>query len=320
MLIKYYAYYSPFIISFTLPIALLLATFFSIGGMTNNREIIAMSTGGLSLYRILFPVYMVGVISFIFSLALNEMIVPRTEKVRLKIENEHIRRKKSSQKRMHINIYLSNPGGWIYFVRRYEPDYLDGKETYHGKLKGLILTQYYQGSIKERIDAKEAFWKGDTLTFLNGNHRVFDREGLVSMTAFDTLPRPDLKEQPEDFSKQQKAPAEMDIFELAQYINKVRNSGGDTTRLVVDWHYKITMPFANLIFLMIGLPLASIYRRSAFLAGFGLSYVIVFLYWLLLQFGKILGRNGVMSPFWAAWGVNIIFVIAGIVLLLRVRK
>jgi lipopolysaccharide export system permease protein len=312
ILIEYYLNKTPFMLTFALPVSLMLACFFSIGGMTANRELIAMSSSGLSLYRTLTPVYFIGLMVFILSFLLSELLLPKTEKRHYEIYNEYVIQQKVREEQLNINIYLANPAGWIYYVKRYDYD----TQT----LNQITLTKRIKGTVIERIDASSGYWKNDTLCLVKGNIRKFNEAGLTEMASFDTIPIPELHEIPEDFEKERKPPQEMNIFELGQYIKKAKQSGVNTDELEVEWNFKISLPFANLIILMLGLPLSSIYRKSTFLAGFGLTSGFIFTYWFLMQFGRIWGRNGAIAPFWAAWGVNIIFLMTALVILIKIRK
>ena len=49
---KYYFFYLPYFLTFTIPVASLLSTLFSLGILNKNNEITAMKASGASLYRI----------------------------------------------------------------------------------------------------------------------------------------------------------------------------------------------------------------------------------------------------------------------------
>ena len=58
LIILYYVFDLPFIIVLTFPVSMLLATMFSLGRLGGDNEITAMKASGISLYRILFPLYL----------------------------------------------------------------------------------------------------------------------------------------------------------------------------------------------------------------------------------------------------------------------
>jgi lipopolysaccharide export LptBFGC system permease protein LptF len=74
---KYFAYQIPSVLVSIFPVAVLLATLFSLGQLAKDNEITAMKTGGISLYQIIAPVLLVAFLISIFSIILNELVVPR---------------------------------------------------------------------------------------------------------------------------------------------------------------------------------------------------------------------------------------------------
>ena len=57
---EYYLSFFPEILKLLTPVAMLISTLFSIGGLSNNNELTAMKTGGLSLYRLMTPLVLVS--------------------------------------------------------------------------------------------------------------------------------------------------------------------------------------------------------------------------------------------------------------------
>ena len=60
VIVQYYVFYIPYILTWVLPIGMLLASLFSIAQMARFNELSAMKSAGISLYRILLPVAVLG--------------------------------------------------------------------------------------------------------------------------------------------------------------------------------------------------------------------------------------------------------------------
>jgi lipopolysaccharide export system permease protein len=56
LIVTYYLWYVPYVAVLILPMSLLLASLFSVGGLARRQELTAMKATGASLYRILLPV------------------------------------------------------------------------------------------------------------------------------------------------------------------------------------------------------------------------------------------------------------------------
>ena len=130
----------------------------------------------------------------------------------------------------------------------------------------------------------------------------------------------ELPERPEDFSKEEIAPEEMNYRQLGVYIDKLARSGGDVDKYRVDLYVKFSFPFTSLIFAMIGAALSSAKRKPSMATGFGLTLLISFTYYGVLRIGQGLGHSGVIDPLLGAWMGNIVFVVIGGMLLYRANQ
>ena len=72
---RYYVYFIPYIISLTLPVAMLLSALFTMSTFAQYNEIVAQLSSGISLYRLLAPVLILAVLISILAAFFNEFIV-----------------------------------------------------------------------------------------------------------------------------------------------------------------------------------------------------------------------------------------------------
>ena len=68
----------PFIIAQVLPVAVLLAVLIVFCIMIKNNEMIALKSGGVSIFYILKPVLLLGLFFTIFLFVISEVVVPVT--------------------------------------------------------------------------------------------------------------------------------------------------------------------------------------------------------------------------------------------------
>src|SRR5215510_524692 len=87
---QYFFNLAPDVVVKMLPVALLLATFLALGQLNKFGELTAMRAGGLSLLRILAPVYVVASTCVLLSLLLGEYVVPGADRELDRIYNEQI--------------------------------------------------------------------------------------------------------------------------------------------------------------------------------------------------------------------------------------
>jgi lipopolysaccharide export system permease protein len=130
----------------------------------------------------------------------------------------------------------------------------------------------------------------------------------------------DLPEKPSDFQLIQKDVETMGYSELKRYIRKLQSEGYDATRYAVDLHGKIAFPLVSILLAVIGIAFSLRSERSGGIAqGISAGLIIGFSYWLVYAFGMSLGRSGALPPFIAAWFANMLFAVASLFLVRRVK-
>ena len=71
---RLFLYSMPEIINYTFPMSVLLATLMAFGKLSGSSEIVAMKSGGVSYYRMVAPVLIVGFIVSMFSVIWAEKV------------------------------------------------------------------------------------------------------------------------------------------------------------------------------------------------------------------------------------------------------
>jgi lipopolysaccharide export system permease protein len=105
----------------------------------------------------------------------------------------------------------------------------------------------------------------------------------------------------------------MSLLELYRFIKDSEKKGMSEKILTQHWiefWAKSCIPFASLIFVLIGAPLGSQTTRSGTGIGIGMSVVIIFLYYILFAAGKAFAKGAFLPPFYGVWLPN--FIIGGI--------
>ena len=72
---EYYLYSIPFILTYIIPVSLLLGTVFSMGVMSRRNELTALIASGVSLVRIAAPVLVTALLVSIGSAYFNDVVV-----------------------------------------------------------------------------------------------------------------------------------------------------------------------------------------------------------------------------------------------------
>ena len=111
----------------------------------------------------------------------------------------------------------------------------------------------------------------------------------------------------------------MGYEELGRQAAAVYRSGGDPNELLVAREQKLAIPAATLVIMLFGAPLATTAKKGGAAFGVGVALGSTLIYILLLRLFGAIGIAGGLPPVWAAWTPNILFFVAGAVLLIRAR-
>ena len=311
IVVKYYFLYIPFMANLTLPVAVLLSCLFTIGHMVRYNESVALKASGVSLYRILLPLFRIGVLISVLALLFSELVVPSANNRRAYVERVEIKKRPSQDILRRSNIYLQDTPHRLIYIREYASRTRTATD---------VLIQEYDGDrLVDRIDARTMTWEDPIWILKEGEIRTF-RDEEEQFEAFSVLRRSDFAFSPDDIAQRPKDPEEMNVLELRGYIDRIKRMGGDAQHWIADFHLKLSFPFTNLIIVLFGTALASVRRKSGAAIGFGISLFICFVYYTVMEAGRALGRAGDLPPLAAAWIGNGIFGIIGLSLLLKARK
>ncbi len=88
----------------------------------------------------------------------------------------------------------------------------------------------------------------------------------------------------------------------------------------VEIYKKFSIPFASIVFVLIGAPLGIMARKGGMGVGMSLSIGFFLLYWVFLIGGEDLADRQYISPFWAMWAANFLVGAAGLYLTYKTVK
>ncbi|MFH0992385.1 MAG: LptF/LptG family permease [bacterium] len=320
-IIEYYLYFIPEIIKLMTPVALLLGALFVVGRMTNQNEISAIKSSGVSLYRVTLPFILVALVVSLASIYFSGWVVPKATQKRITIERVHMQQ--SGDLLNRYNIIFEESRTQLVSISHY-----NGQT----KIAWRVSIQEFSDSnltvLTRRLDAKQMEWSstidstGKAMagwTLVEGMKRELsgDRQTL---SPFQKLWIGSLSITPDDIEKKQHKPEEMDYSELQEFIKNQKNAGQDVSRWMVDFHSRIAFPFASVVVVLFGVPFASIKRRSGVAIDFGICAAVTFIYLAFMKISNVFGYNGDIHPMATAWMANCIFLVLGVLNLIRIKK
>lgn len=309
----YYRFMFFQIVSWTLPISVLVATLITFGIFSKNNEVTAFKSGGVSLYRVALPVVAVALIIGGLSYLLSEFVLPysnqRMDQLRNKIKGKKTIATASQQK-----LWFAGKGRYIINFLSYDRATRQLGQVQIFELHPTIFR------LTRRVYAQTAKWDGNGWEFQNGWMRSFADDGRT--TTFTPIVAPvrlQYAERPEDFETEVKTPEQMTYGQLRRYIDTVKQSGYAADALTVRLYMKTSWPFLSVVMALIALPFAFRVGKRGALYGVGIGLVLGITYWIIFALSTKLGEVGNLPALLSAWSANILFAIAALYMFLHVE-
>ena len=304
---KLFAYIMPSFLVLTIPMSFLVATLTAFTQLCSDSEVTAMKASRISLYNMIRPVMLFAVLAFTFT-ALTSLVVAPAANHALRV---HLFNMVKARAIVGIEpgVFTSTFDGMVIYVDKMDSlddmtgifisDERSAKEPYaivarRGRLianpESLNVTlAMNQGSILALPRDEQSY---STMDFDSGNLYLDISHALVQRGPSDT-----------DFN-------EIASLELFQELKRARTEGKPTIEIESELHKRLSIPFACLLFGLIGAPLGIRRSRSGKSAGISMALLVFLVYYMVLAAGTNLSDTGKLSPAIAYWLPNVLMTAA----------
>ncbi len=307
-------YNLPLILSNTLPMAILLGAFATIGSLSKTSQLTALSGGGISFVQISRPLFLCGLVLSGVALLSNAWLLPlanREAHYLITTELKGTETLETSSK----NIYLRGDD----FILN-----IDDAFPERGEVTGLSLLLFDADfQLLERFEAVHGQYKdnGDW-TLKDVRHWQFSPE-TRQVTSFEKQEAmiASLKRTPSDLVELWSNPEEMTLTELFRHIGKRTREGHPADAHRIEAQVRLAKSATPLIMILLGIPFALQRGRQAnFSLGFIISLLIFMGYFLLHATFTAFAYAAILPPWIAAWSANILLALVGAWLFLRIQN
>ena len=283
----------PRIIVYTFPMAVLLGALMATSRLSGSSELIVMRTSGQSFSRLVMPIFILTFLISLCAVAFNEYVVPWTNRKYEQVINIEIKRNLNPGVTDHVILRDVQNGkiAHLLYARRYNPE--------NKKLENITIQEFQNEAVIRVENAPNAVWKDGKWFMENGTIYDLGEDGISRTMRF----------------KNQFIP----YGQSPETIQKEHKDYDDATAIVMEIHRRFSLPFASFVFGLVGAPLGVQRERSSSI-GFGLSVVIIFVYYAVMTFLEALGKGHVISAVAAVWLPNLIALICAVYLIKRVNQ
>ena len=308
-------YSLPSFLVLSFPMAVLLSTLLSYGKLSANSELLALRSLGITTPRIIAPAIMISIFMTGLTFYFNDNLVPTSNKLaestlrsgigssfnKQKGRNNIIFSRKGSRIKTNNtptkkNTYLTH----IFYASRFE----------NNMLKEVTVLDFSRENMKQILTANNAIFnkKNSSWLFKDGSLVSTNSIGQTTSIKFKQYEYP-FVEGPLDLAKVPKDASDMSLKEAldAEKIYKKIGDLKEIRKIQVRIQEKFTLPCACLVFGLIGSILGSKSNlRSSKSQGFGLSIILILIYYVISFLCSSFGVKGLLPPIIAAWSPVII--------------
>jgi lipopolysaccharide export system permease protein len=311
---RLFLYYLPGVVVLTIPMSCLLASLLGFGAMSANSELVALKSAGISFSRIVMPLVIAGVFISIIAFAMNETLVPLSERAAANVLRYEVFR--SVPPVFKENVFVREESGGV--LQRVI--YIGAVKPRTGDMTDILVLEFDGGKMKRMVTAPAGGWVDGSWWLYNGQvFEVRPDNSVASLFAFEKQML-NLSMLPSNMESGASKPSEMSLGELYTTIQSASLQGNDTSKLRMLLHLRIAVPWASVVLVLVGAAVGSRPQRSSSSIGLGLSVIIVFAYYVVMSLFKSFGEAGFIPVVIAAWAPNASFLLVGSILTRRANR
>ncbi len=331
LILSFIAYIVPFSLTFTIPWGFLTAILLVFGKMSAENELIALRSSGISIPRTCVTVFLLAAVFAGICLWINIDVAPRAQ-VKMKDALSNIATNNPLAMFGSDKVINEFPGRKIYIEQN------DGPE-----LRNIVVYEMDEESFPIRVVfARRGVLKTDPehgqllLHLFDAQYEERNAEDPTNLmkislgnTAKETTFPISLQEL-YDKAKKKKGLSTMTVSELQDRLKqnqsktvakgdeKQRASEQSAAKTEVSKRFSFSL--ASFAFALIGVPLAITAHRKETTAGFLLSLVVAFVYFIFILIADALKENPKAHPELLIWLPNVLFIGLGLWLFYKLSR
>lgn len=309
VVVHYYILHMPYLFLQSAPFVTLVAGMFTVNRLVKKNEVVAALGAGISAQRLLLPVFLGGVLAAAAMFALREWSGDRIA-ARREALHDMLDRKRLEQR--YEALWLRDLSGSIVRLGTFLPGRggaagaeVEGLEAILRSADGVVV-----------VNANRAAWNPATgrWELEEGVRRVMGQEKEESevseLEGFEFTPRLALT-----YERARDNPLGLSMSEVQDLMRR----DPDHVAYQTLWQYNLTFPLANLVLLLVGLPLMLSYERGGGAERMAAGGLLCLFYFGFDFVFRSLGTEGSLSPVLAGWLPILIFGSVGVVLVDSMR-
>jgi lipopolysaccharide export system permease protein len=308
-------YSIPRFLSFVIPMSVMMAVLLTFIRLSNDKELVALKAGGVSIYGLIPPVLVFCLMGVVLSCLITVYGMPwgtvSMKELTFQVAASHadagLKERTFNDSFKDVMLYINK---------------IDLKKKI---LKDVFIEDKRSQNIVSTVMAPKGrmFAEPDKLVFhLKLYQGTINQVNLENRSAhsinFDSYDvNLDVKKTLTASKDGPKDEDEMSFGDLKAYLKTFSQQNEQYYTALIELHKKFSIPFACFALGILAVPLGIQSESAKRSTGLGLGMVFFLIYYIMLSAGSVFGETGVYPPMVGMWVPNIVLGGLGLFLLIR---
>ena len=307
----YYLNWIPYFMNMYSPMFVFLTVIFFTSKMTQDSEIVAILSSGISYHRMVVPFLISATLIGLLSLGLGLWVIPPASAVRVEFQQKYIPRTRAySGRDLHFKLEDDH------YV------YLESFSGYNNTAYNFTLEDLSGGELRSKLSAESARYDTVTGVWKLRNWFIRDYTGgledhIRSGRQLDTV----LSLTRDDFFRNKYTIQTLNEAELDKLIDtQIQRGDASVSQALIEKNNRFALPFSALILTIIGVALSTKKKRGGMGWNLAAGTALGFSYILFMQFSEMFVVTDTLPAGVAIWLPNYLYAAIAAVLYIKAPK
>jgi lipopolysaccharide export system permease protein len=297
-------YQIPFLLIFVIPISVMITILVTFLRLSNENEILAIKSGGVSIYALMVPVFAFCSLGFVLTMAMSVYGQAKGRAALRELTQQVV----SSNVTIGLSerIFNDNFDDVVVYVNEINPK--------NKTLTDVFIEDKRQPDRVNTVIAPRGQIFDDSqravshLILFNGTILQVGLKDKVSHSVqFDRYDISlQMKSAPAKKDKDRERPKEMQTGDLKRFVKTAQSRDDFYFKALLELHRRFALPFGCFALGLLAVPLGVQSKTAKRSFGIFLGLVFYLFYYLMMSVGKIYGETGVYPPAIGMWLPNFV--------------
>ena len=308
-------YSLPFFLSFVIPMSVMMAVLLTFIRLSNDKEIVALKAGGVSVYGLIPAVLVFCAMGMVLSCFITIYGIPwgtvSMKELTYQIAASHVdaglKERTFNDSFKDVMLYINK----IDLKNKILRDVFIEDKRSQDIISTVMAPKGRMFAEPDKLIFHLKLYKG-TINQVNLENKSAQS---INFDSYDV--NLDLKQSLMVSKGGPKDEEEMSFGELREYLKAYPQKNEQYYMVLMELHKKFSIPFACIALGVLAVPLGIQTESTKQSTGLGLGMVFLLIYYIMLSAGFVFGEAGVYPPIVGMWVPNIALGGLGLFLLVR---